>query len=93
VITLEAATLAAQEFGSRNLPKDDGLQWGFLFRGISGRGLYLFQITVSPSAPNGRPRFGGSPGVVVDSKSGDCRYVRGHSEYKDLLCEIADRTP
>lgn len=27
VITLEAATLAAQEFGSRNLPENHGLQW------------------------------------------------------------------
>ena len=50
MITPEAARLAAQEFGSRNLPGNDGLQWGFLFRGISRSGLYLFQITVSPSA-------------------------------------------
>ncbi|MFI7505103.1 toxin glutamine deamidase domain-containing protein [Streptomyces sp. NPDC049687] len=92
LITLEAATLAAQEFVSRNLPEADGLRWGFLFRGISRAGLYLLQITVTPSAPNGRPRFGGSPGVVVDSKSGECRYVRGHSEYKGLLREIADST-
>ncbi|MER7684876.1 hypothetical protein [Streptomyces sp. NPDC097610] len=91
VITLEAATLAAQEFGSRNLPGNDGLQWGFLFQGISESGLYVFQIAVNPPAPNGRPRFGGSPGVVVDSKSGNCRYVQGHAEYKDLLREIADR--
>ena len=93
MIELEAATRAAQEFGSRNLPENGGLRWGFLFRGISGSGLYLFEITISPTAPNGRPRFGGSPGVVVDSKSGDCRYVRGHSEYRELLREIADRAP
>jgi hypothetical protein len=92
MITLEAATLAAQEFGSRNFPEKEGLEWGFLFRGISKSGLYLFQITVSPPAPRGRPRFGGSPGVVVDARSGDCRYVRGHSEYKDLLHEIAGGT-
>ncbi len=91
MITLEDATVTAQEFASRRLPKGDGFQWGFRFRGISSSGLYLFQITVNPPAPNGRPRFGGSPGFVVDSKSGSCRSVRGHSEYKDLLNQIADR--
>lgn len=79
MITREGAALAAQEFGSRSLPESEGLEWGFLFRGISKSGLYLFQITVSPPDPRGRPRFGGSPGIVVDSESGGCRYVRGHS--------------
>ena len=93
MVPLDAAALTAHEFGSHTFPKNDGLQWGLLFRGISSSGLYLFQITVSPPASNGRPRFGGSPAVVVDSKSGNCRSVRGHSEYKDLLREIADKAP
>ena len=88
MIDVETAKLAAQEFGSRYLPSNDGLQWGLQFRGISESGLYLFQITVNPETPNRRPRFGGSPGVVVDSATGVCRYVRGHSEYKDLLREV-----
>lgn len=93
MIALDAAALAAYEFGSHDFPKNDGLQWGFLYQGISSSGIYLFQITVNPPASNGRPRFGGSPGVVVDSKSGNCRYVRGHSEYKDLLRKVTDEAP
>lgn len=93
MITLDAAAQVAYEFVSHDFPKNDGFQWGFLFQGISSSGLYLFQITVNPPASNGRPGFGGSPGVVVDSKSGNCRYVRGYSEYRDLLCKIADKAP
>lgn len=92
MITLEAATLAAQEFGSRNLPQNEGLKWRFLFQGMSGSGLYVFQITLDSPTPKGRPMFGGSPGVVVDSTSGECRYVRGNSEYKVLLREIAEKS-
>lgn len=93
MITLEAAMAAAQEFGSRAFPEREGVQWGLLFRGLSESRLYLFQITVSPPGPQGRPRFGGSPGVVVDARSGDCRYVRGYPEYQDLLRETAGGAP
>jgi hypothetical protein len=89
VITLKAAAMAAQGFSARRLSRIDGLQLGLRFRGISGSGLYLFQIAVNPPSTTGRPRLGGSPGVVVDAESGNCRCA-SHREYADILGEIAD---
>jgi hypothetical protein len=89
MITLKDVALAAEEFMSRSIPEIDGLQLGLRFRGISGSGLYLFQITVNPPSSTGRPRLGGSPGIVVDSKSGRCRFL-SHPEYAKLVREIAD---